>query len=660
MRTEHYDDGYGERIALYYPYDPDTNALLKDVLGFPAFKWDKAKKAWSIQATKKVIREAVELLGTRNYDFGNLLKDIQKHSPHRAGSGCMVTLKGERLILRWPFIKDESLRKNVLGAVKSIPGRKWHGEQKHWSIPLAHGHNLYALLKPMYSPLATTLEAEPALTEYLEESMARVEISQAAELDEQKVESLRGRLSSVLAPGLEPYPFQYVGVAFAEMSHGRVLIGDQPGLGKTIQALAYAALHPEQYPCVVVCPSNVKYNWKNELNTWLPQCSVHVVGSGKEEIPKESDFVVINFDLMRKQEKQLRALLPGIIIVDESHVLSNAKAQRTKATLALCRVAKSVLCLSGTAISSRPKEFYNTLNLLKPDQFPSFYQYAQRYCDPWHNGFGWDFNGASNTKELNERTRDFTIRRLKEEVLKELPPKTRTFLPVELSKAQREEYDQSSDDWAYQYDNYVNFGGMPPGFALQMLTDLRHQCGLMKVPAAADWIEEYHSSTGKPLVVFCHHRDVLADLQEALQDKKMHAATISGDTSAQERDRIITAFQTGQVPVLVCNTIAAKEGITLTAADTVLFIEREWVPSWEEQAEDRVHRIGQESTNVHAVYLSCMGTVDEHFDRVVESKRRVVKAVLDGAETEEGRATLVNELLSRLKDEGGWKMKESE
>jgi SWI/SNF-related matrix-associated actin-dependent regulator 1 of chromatin subfamily A len=654
VKTEQYDDGFGPRIALHYPYDPDTNSLLKDVLGFPAFKWDKDKKVWSIQSEPKVIREAVELLGTRNYDFTALLTDVKK-SPG-SYNPCVVTLKGARLILRWPFIKDEAHRSNVLSAVKSIPGRKWHAEQKHWSIPLAHGHNLYGLLETLYKPLADALKAEPAIATYLEESIARVEISQAAELTGDKVAELKTRLDKVLAPDVELYPFQYVGVAFAEMAHGRCLIGDDMGIGKTMQALAYAALNTERFPCVVVCPANVKYNWRNELTRWLPQHSVHVVDTGKEEIPS-TDFIIINFDLMTKQKDRLLALAPDIIIVDESHLLANSKAQRTKSTLALCRAAKSVLCLSGTAISSRPKEFYNTLNLLKPDQFPSFYQYAQRYCDPWHNGYGWDFKGASNTEELNGRIRDFTIRRLKDEVLAELPPKTRTFLPVELTKAQRTEYDQSADDWGYQYDNYMNFGGMPPGFVLNMLTDLRHACGRMKANYAIEWVQDYHSATGKPLVVFCHHRDVLDVIYDTLDANGPHAATISGSTSSKERDRIITAFQAGKIPVLICNTIAAKEGITLTAADTVLFIEREWVPSWEEQAEDRIHRIGQES-NVHAVYLSCMGTVDEHFDRVVESKRRVVKAVLDGAETEEGRATLVTELLSRLKNEGGWKTTE--
>jgi len=659
MKTEVYSDGYGDRIALFYPYDPDANALLKEVLGFPAFKWDQERKVWSIQTHDAVVKQAVELLGTCNYDFSALLNNTNgSSSPHQNARGmCGVEVKGQKLMLRWPYINDPALRDNVRLAVRSIPGRKFHEAQKCWSIPLAHGHNLYTLLEDLYPPLAEVIKAEEAVGEYIDSSIERVSISQATELTEDKMQSIERRLATVLPAGQALYPFQYVGVAFAEMAEGRCLIGDHMGLGKSIQAIAYMALHPEQSPFVIVCPANVKYNWRNELDKWLPDRSVEIVKTGAQNIEAQSDIVIINYDLMGKQLERLCHLNPGGLIIDESHYLKNSDAKRTEATLTLATLCSTVLCLSGTAISSRPKEFYNTLNLLKPEQFPSFWTFAQRYCDAYHNGFGWDFSGASHTKELNERTRDFCLRRLKSEVLTDLPPKIRTFMPVELSKAQRTDYDQAADDWGYQYENYINFGGMPQGFVLNMLTDLRHQCGMLKVQPASTWIQEYNQSTEKPLVVFCHHRDVLYNLRQSLTEAGLHCGVISGDVSAEERDRVITAFQAGHVPVLICNTVAAKEGITLTAADTVLFLEREWVPSWEEQAEDRIYRIGQESDNVHAIYFSCMGTVDEHFDRVVESKRHVVKAVLDGVQDDEDRESLVKELLSKLQKDRGWKVK---
>ena len=646
LSIERYSDDYGPRIGLKYPYDTNANSMAKTQLGFPAFKWDAPRKVWSIQATPEVVSKAIDIFRKAGYDFSELLGEVKVDNP------CRVEPKGSDLKMWWPFIPDAELRDEVRLAVKSIDGRKWNQEDKSWSIPLVQATSLYTILKTIYPSLADAINDCPEVSQEVSDSLQRVALSQAATLDDDKVAEMQGRLDSVLPAGQSLYPFQQVGVAFTEMAGGRALIGDEMGLGKTIISLAYMALHPELRPCLVVAPANVKYNWANEIGAWLPDTSIHIINKGSEDI-LTSDFVIVNFDLMAKQKERLNALNFKAIIIDESHYLQNSKAQRTQATLSIAETCDSVLALSGTAISSRPKEFFTTLNLLRSDHFPSFFTFAKRYCEAWHNGFGWDFSGASNTKELNERTRDFCVRRLKSEVLKELPDKQRTFLPVNLSKKNRDEYDQAADDWGHEYDTHVNFGSLPQGFVLNMLTDLRHICGRLKVDAAISWIKEYLASTDKPLVAFCHHKDVLSSLKESLQEDDIHTCSISGDTSSKERARLIAAFQEGHIKVLVCNTIAAKEGITLTKADTVLFLEREWVPSWEEQAEDRVHRIGQDSSSVHAVYLSCINTIDEHFDRVVESKREVVKAVLDGGDAGK-RSTLLKDLLKRLQADGGW------
>lgn len=191
---------------------------------------------------------------------------------------------------------------------------------------------------------------------------------------------------------------------------------------------------------------------------------------------------------------------------------------------------------------------------------------------------------------------------------------------------------------------------------LNMLSDLRHKCGTIKVPYACDWIREYNASTGKPMIVFAHHKDVIKGIHLALEDD-YKVASITGETPAKMRQVIVNSFQEGEIEILLCNTIAAKEGLTLTKADTALFIEREWVPSDEEQAEARIHRIGQDSDSVHSVYLSCMNTIDEHFDRVVEQKRQVVKAVLDGGDVEE-RKSLVKELVKKMRAERDWRFEE--
>ena len=689
VSMEVYRDAYGERVALKYQYSPETNAVLKSNLPFPQFKWDADKRAWSVQNIQSVVTKACDLLDRMGYNT-SVVRDYTSDSDAPV-SDCWVKAQRTRLYLHWPFIPDPKRRDDVRLAVRAISGRKWHDEQKCWSIPLVQAQTLHGLLKDLYPPLAQAIEESDEVGEAVQESIERVSISSAATLTREGVEAIDTKLAGKFPPGLDLYPFQKVAVAFAEMSNGRALIGDEMGIGKTISAIGYAALHPEARPALVVCPSNVKYNWQREVSKWLPDESIHVISSvsdlkaqdvkdlalslGASDVEAKTrksaeaflssknvdpatyiptaDFILINYDLMGKFANALRAKAPRLVILDESHYVKNSSAQRTEATLAVAKASRKVLALSGTAISNRPREFFNTLNLLRPEQFNSEWDFLQRYCDPYHDGWGWDFSGASNTQELNERTRDLCIRRLKSEVLPELPPKTRTFLPIKLSREQRESYDVLQDEWDERFNQWFRDDvSPPPGTFLTMLSELRHECGRIKVDFAAEWIRLYVEQTGKPIVVFAHHRDVLRGLEKRLDNTRV----ISGDTSSQARQDIVEDFQAGRTSVLLCNTKAAKEGITLTAADTVLFIEREWTPTDEEQAEDRVYRIGQESQHVHAVYLSCVATVDEHFDRVVEEKREVVKSVLDGGDVEK-RKGLVQQLVKRLKEERGWKLK---
>lgn len=423
----------------------------------------------------------------------------------------------------------------------------------------------------------------------------------------------------------------------------------------TIQAIAYAALHEEYHPVLVVCPANVKYNWFNEIKAWLPKNTVSVIKNGKDTV-QNTDFVVINYDLVKKQKEDLLNRNFGLVVCDESHYLKNTKAQRTKATIEVADAADSVLCLSGTAITNRPVEMFTTLEMIRPAEYKGkFFDYAKRYCGAYHNGWGWDFTGATNTDELHEKLRDCMIRRLKKEVLAELPDKIRQFIPVIPTDKELKEYKDAARAWAREYSQHKSIGSLPTGFVLNMLTDLRHRCGVLKVNATVDWVANYIEQNDKPLIIFAHHKDVLDALESSIQEDKrfrgQNWGRIDGGVSAEARANITTQFQNGKLSGLLCSTIAAKEGLTLTAADTVVFIEREWVPGWEEQAEDRVNRIGQDSDTVWATYLSVAGTIDERFDRIVQEKRQVVSAILDGGDIGQ-RTGIAKALLQSMVDAG--------
>ena len=645
-----------KKLALTFPKNMECVTALKSALtyksGYPAIRWNGS--AWVIPNQSEYVSKAVPIF--KEFGFTTTELEAITFDAVTQVQGVSASIEGDTVVLQWPWIRDEELRTRVMNIVRGVMGRKWNTKRKVWTIPVSQAAHLQTRLVDVYPPLAKAISGLPNLESVLENTAETIAISSAAELhDEKKVNDMRERLSEQFPEGRQLYPFQYVGVRFAELTGGRCLIGDDMGIGKTIQAIAYTALHPENHPVLVVCPSNVKYNWLKEYNTWLPELDAVVVKKGKEDIP-ECDVVIINYDLMNKQKEQLMSMNFNIVVFDESHYLKNAKAQRTQASLALGEKSKDVLCLSGTAITNRPIEFYTTLNLVRPAEFSNFFAYAKRYCDAQHNGWGWDFNGSSNEKELHERTRSCVIRRLKKEVMDELPDKVRQIVDVHPTSPERKEYNDVKRQWINQYQFHKANGTLPKGFVLNMLTELRHHCGILKITAASEWVKEYHDVTGKPLVVFAHHQDVIEALCEELltngkDEKSLRIARITGSVSAERRQERVEAFQAGEIDVLVCSTVAAKEGLTLTRADTVVFIEREWTPAWEEQAEDRVNRIGQESQSVHAVYLSVAGTIDERFNAVVEEKRKVVQAVLDGGDMDE-RKGIANALLQSMVDAG--------
>ena len=365
----------------------------------------------------------------------------------RITNATASVVRGE-IELNWPWIKDNDLRDRVRNIVKGVPNRSWDAGKKVWRIPIGEAGFLMARLNDVYQPLCDAIASLSEVQTYMDDYAARIAISDAAELDDEEVVAeMRERLAGVFAPGLELYPFQYVGVRFAELAGGRCLIGDDMGIGKTIQAIAYCALHQDQWPVLVMCPSNVKYNWAKEVARWLPDATVEVVNGYRGPI-EEADFTVINYDLMAKRLEQLDEMEFGISVLDESHYVKNNKAARTKATLSIADKSDSVLCLSGTAITNRPSEYFTTLNLLRKAQFSSWLNYVRRYCAAYNDGWGWKTGGASNVEELHAVSRDFTIRRLKKEVMAELPDKIRQSIPVIPTKAELKEYRQRQRDWS--------------------------------------------------------------------------------------------------------------------------------------------------------------------------------------------------------------------
>ncbi|KAJ1485867.1 P-loop containing nucleoside triphosphate hydrolase protein [Baffinella frigidus] len=457
-------------------------------------------------------------------------------------------------------------------------------------------------------------------------------------------------------------PFQKEGVKFGLARGGRVLIGDEMGLGKTLQAIAVAATYIEEWPLLVVCPSSMRGMWEQEILKWLPtlvaEGEVNVIYTGKDEIDADSKVTIISYDLFAKMKDSIDGVGFRVVVADEAHYLKNAQAKRSSAITPVIKSADRAILLTGTPALARPVELFNLLNSLHPEMFDKFITFVYRYCDAHQGHFGLETGGSSNLEELHLVLQTHAmVRRLKKDVLTQLPAKRRqrVFLQVQRLKKdvmtqlpakrrQRVFLQVSKEDAIHlnaQMGKLTALGeSLGEGadendaYAVKMqkqtlIMKLYTETGKAKMNAVADYVKDM-LDCGAKFLVFAHHIEVLDAIEAAVKTKKVGYIRIDGSTPPRERQSRVADFQTKDtVRVAVLSVTAAGTGLTLTAAHTVVFAELHWTPGIMLQAEDRVHRIGQESAvNVH--YLLAKGTCDDLIWESVSSKMRIVGRALDG------------------------------
>jgi len=507
----------------------------------------------------------------------------------------------------------------TVNQVKTLPGRKFHNEQeKYWTTPLQ--------IETLEKLQEWGFTLDPKLISHLKQS--KVNVNQVEE---------------VVVSGLENtlFPFQKKGVAFIEHRNGRALIADEMGLGKTIQALAWLRLHPEKRPVVVVVPASLKLNWYRECHMWLQSPKVQIL-QGTKIVPIIGEIIIVNYDILTDWIDVLKTIKTQVLILDECHYIKNNSAKRTKAVKMLGKTIPHVIALSGTPIVNRPVEAYNALKLIDNTIVPDFWNYAHRYCGAKHNGYGWDFSGATNTEELHEKlTNTVMIRRRKEDVLTDLPDKIRSFLPIELSN--EKEYDEAERNFiAYVRKTKGSIAAIKVSNAevLAEIEGLKQLAIAGKMKQAISWIRDFVEVNGK-LVVFAVHRFVIDKLMEEFGDI---AVKVDGSVTGESRQQAVDRFQNDdKIRLFVGNIKAAGVGITLTAASNVAFLELPWTPGDVSQAEDRCHRIGQkDSVTIH--YLLAVNTIEEKIAQMLDSKRQVLDSILDGKETD--NQSLLTELMN--------------
>ncbi len=423
----------------------------------------------------------------------------------------------------------------------------------------------------------------------------------------------------------ELYPYQRAGAAWLA-ERPRALLADEMGLGKSAQAIAACDATGAQ-EVLVICPASVIETWKREFRKFsrmgiVPQCTSYE-GATKYDSTSKSDK---RFD---------------ILILDECHYLKTPTSKRTRAVFGekcdgvggLIERADRVICLSGTPMPNNPAELWPALRALAPETITnsksgkpySYWQFVSKYCRTVDKGFGQQIVGAKNHDKLAEAIKPFVLRRLKAEVLKDLPPIRFDTLHME-GRIPPELLGPEADmiRAALESDGVEGLRSLTPYVAT-----LRRLTGLAKAWPAAEWVKTWLECCDDKIVIFAHHQEVIQAIHDKVKSTDYLTVFLTGATAPLNRMKAIDAFQNNpRCRIFLGQIQAAGTGITLTAASDVLFVESSWVPAENQQAAMRVHRIGQKNACLIR-FATLAGSIDEQIQRAVARKTADISQVLD-------------------------------
>lgn len=449
---------------------------------------------------------------------------------------------------------------------------------------------------------------------------------------------------------MKPFPFQDEVVEEIESFGGRALVSAEMGLGKTLMALLYLDRHRNTLPTVVVCPATIKYHWEHEAMAWIKLRASILEGQKPSRNGRvRPKLVIVNYDILQYWLKWLRRLKPQTVIIDESQYTANPRAKRTESVKLLCKGVPHVIALSGTPLVNRPIELFPILNILRKDVFKSRYCFAQDYCNPKWTPWGWDYKGASHTKQLHRLlSKTVMIRRRKVDVLKELPTKVRRVFPLPMKDG--DEYHKATTDFAgwLQRQDPLKAQRALKAEAMTKMGYLLRLAARKKLYYVVEWVNQFLRQTDEKLVLFAVHRKMIEALKRRCDTRSV---VVDGGISGRKRQLVVNQFQNdNRVRLLIGNIQAAGIGITLTAASTVAFSEMDWVPGHHIQAEDRIHRIGAKGT-AWCWYLVAHDTIEEKLCSIIQEKQKVLSAVLDGGRMPED-LDVYDQLLREMKSDG--------
>lgn len=516
----------------------------------------------------------------------------------------------------------------MVDVVKRIPGRKFDGKLNMWVIPKSY------FPPGKYTQKAyVDIFASWAVNHGYENSVQKG--TQASRPD---VHYTLPPMPDLLSPhGLkvEPFPYQKQGIAYA-LQKKRCFFGDQPGLGKTLQAIGTAFI-AKSWPVLVICPASLKINWQREWKKFTGKDAIILDDRNKNNWYRYfemgcCDVFITNYESLKKffvedfaggVTRSIRlkpeADLFKCIIIDESHRCKSSKTQQSKICYKLCKGKEYRFLLTGTPSINGPKDLIQQLKIMgRLDDFGGYKSFETNFMQGPRE--------ASNLEMLNWRLWNTCFfRREKAKVLDQLPDKMRQVVNMDITN--RKEYQDAERDLIGYLASYENADDeklrkAERGKVMVQMQKLRQIAARGKIPAAIEFIQDIMDS-GEKLIVFAFLKEVVQELKNVFPS----AVTIVGDNTSQERQEAVDRFQNDpKCNLIICNYKSAGVGLTLTASSRVAFIEFPWTFADCEQAEDRAHRIGQKDS-VNCYYFLGRSTIDEDVWELIQTKKDIANDV---------------------------------
>lgn len=627
-------------IRIAFPYAEEIVKAVRTV--HEGRWWDGANtKHWCLHAGPSQAYAAAEFGSRFDFDVDDAVKELaDNYDPDANVEAAPGTIRNGRVVveadrLAVTFEYDEWLSREMSG----VTGASFHKAKKAWYAPL--------------TPSAITGVWNVAKkhkfggdTEQLEALAQKMQVFMDQSIEASKAESADLEIEGL---GGEMRPYQKAGALYA-IGKERCFIADDPGLGKTIEALAVVQA-TSAYPVLVVCMKSVKLNWLKEGRKWLPGKRFYVVG---EMIGRsDADVVIINFQRVKKTFEYLASRNFKAIIVDESQNLKGKGTQQTIAVEELVygvrygktqdgklnrrdktKVSEEIpmrLFLSGTPLENRPEELIPQLRTLgRLAEVGGEYRFKSRFI----------YGGSDGTKALYNWLRaTCLVRRLKSDVLKELPDKQRTLVPVPISN--RREYQKAEADlirWLEQTKGWEKAERARRAEALVRIGQLKQLAARGKLEAVKEWLDDFMEGD-KKIVIAAWHREIMQEISTRFKCPQIH-----GGISTAQRQRTVDEFQEDPSIRMVALQIKVI-GITLTAASDIACLELGWNDAQMDQIESRCHRFGQHDS-VNSWWFVGEKTIDIKIAALIEKKRKEGAAIMDGEELE--GSSMLDELIASL------------